>query len=332
MKDDRIKMFPEEKKVGLIFAFIILLPTLVPLISGIVIKPEKEVSIDIPLCQVSNTVTIDVAKKEKEMYLNVPDYDANIFINMPKQKYIVGDTAGINVRIQDNGILKLSKPYFYLLVFDPSDKLKGIFPCFINEKEKQFLSEYNYNFQPKWDKWVSPVNYRTSPPISCIDDYFYIFPNSPYCLSRKNFINGSIYKNPIVYNFKITEPGTWKIYVFLFDEDYIYRANTHLSQNSYIESFKNSVAYGTYEFTANSEAGIIESSGIDITKLPFELFNIIIAGFGYYLMGRKEIYPRFKKIYYKHIKKLKFEIAGLVVFLIIVTIYVWLLFRWLGKN
>lgn len=325
-------MIPEEKKVGLIFAFIILLPTLVPLISGIVLKSE-EVTVDIPLCQVGNTVPIDLAKKEKEMYLNVPDYDAKIFINMSKQKYIVGDTAGINVKIQDSGILKLSKPYFYLLVFDPSDKLKDIFPCFINEKEKQFPSDYKYNYQPKWDKWISPVTYANFQSTSCPDESFYIFPNPPRCLSRMNIINGSVGINQILYNFEVIEPGTWKIYVFLFDEDYRYRENTHLSQNNnYIESFKNSVAYGYYEFTANSEAGIIESSDIDITKHPLELFNIIIAFFGYFIMGRKEIYPMLKESYYKHIEKLRFEIIGLVVFLIIITIYVWLLFKWLGRN
>ncbi|MCZ7400253.1 MAG: hypothetical protein O8C62_11385 [Candidatus Methanoperedens sp.] len=326
-------MFPEEKKVGLIFAVIILLPTLVPLISGIVIKPEKEVSVDIPLCQVSNTATIEVAKNEQEMYLNVPDYNASIFINMSKQKYIVGDIASINVKIQDSGIIKLSKPYFYLLVFNPSDKLKGIFPCFINEKEKQFSSNQgsSYNlFHNKWDKWVSPVIYANYQSISCPDESFYISQNPPNCIYRNSFINGNIGTNPILYNFKIAEPGTWKIYVFLFDEDYKSRANEKLLQNgNEIESFHNAVASGGYVFTANSEAGLTESSGIDITKYPNEIFSIIFAGFGYYLMGRKEIYPRLKELYYKHIKKLKFEIIGLLVFLIIITIYDLLVFKWL---
>ncbi len=243
-------MVSEQQKIGLIFAFILLIPTFLPAFYGFLIKPEKE-SFEIPLCKVSNEVTIDAAKQEKEKYLNVPDYDAKIFINISKQNYIVDDFAEVNVKIQDKGIIKLSKPYFYLLVFDPSDKLKEMFPCFINEKEKQFSGNIgtSYVYSPKWAQWVSPTIVLVGNQYSCADkESFYFSPNN--CISISDLMNSTIITTPIRYTFKITEPGAWKIFVFLFDEEYKSRPNTRLldEYGKGPVSFQNALAYGYSEF------------------------------------------------------------------------------------
>lgn len=317
----------EEHKVGLTIAIIILILINLPTIYGFLVKPEKVVPFEIPLCKVSNEVTIDVAKQEKEKYLNVPDYYAKIFITLSKQNYIVNDIADTNVKIQDDGILRLSKPYFYLLVFDPSDKLKEMFPCFINEKEKQFTGG------GKWDKWVSPTNVLIGTQyLSCIDkESFYLGPAN--CIPRYALINGTIGNNLIKYTFKITEPGTWKIYVFLFDEEYKTRQNIHLEKQRdypYLSNvFQNAIAYGYSEFLVRSEAGLIESSGVGLSNILSEIFKILIAGISYYVVSREKIYPKLKDIYKKHISKLKFELLGLFGFLVLITLYLLVMFKFL---
>lgn len=334
----RLNKISEGQKVAICFTVIIFILININPIYGLLVKPQNEIPIDIPLCKVSNQVNIDVATQEKNKYLNVPDYYANIFINSSKQKYIVDDIADINVEIQDKGILKLSKPYFYVLLFEPSNKLKEIFPCFINEKEKEFISSRPKSFYShKWEKWTSPLVYIGNGKYkSCNDDYFYLFQNLPNgCISRDDLINGSIGNIPIRYTFKINEPGTWKIYVFLFDEEYYPRPNVRLLSDysggsSKPQSFENAVAYGYYELLVRSESGVNESDNENnISKfIPF-LINILIAAISYYSISREKIYPILKKTYTNHITKLKNELLGLLVFLIIILVYTYFVLKFL---
>ncbi|OGM10745.1 hypothetical protein A2Z22_00815 [Candidatus Woesebacteria bacterium RBG_16_34_12] len=327
-----LRMISERHKAGIIIFIIIL--TLINLSSvyGILfnfVKPENSVPFEIPLCKVINEVTIDVAKQEIEKYLSVPDYDAKVFINTSKQNYIVDDNAGINIEIQDKGIIKLNKPYFYLLIYAPSDKLKEMFPCFINEKEKSFISEKNSNYYPhKWDKWDSPKNVFIGNQVrSCTDqESFYFSPNT--CVHRQDLMNGIIGNNPIRYTFRITEPGTWKIYVFLFDDEYKFRPNVGLLKHDNMpESFQNAVAYGYYELIVNSEAGFVKSSNFDLLKFLSEYFNIILAFISSYVLSTDVIYPKLKDVYHKYIEKLKSEILRISVILVIITIYLWIIFK-----
>ncbi len=75
-----------------------------------------------------------------------------------------------------------------------------------------------------------------------------------------------------------------------------------------------------------SEARLIESHDIDLKNLLPILINALIAGIGYYGVGRKEIYPKLKDIY-NHIKKLKSEILGLLGLLALITIYFLVMFK-----
>lgn len=322
----------KEHKAGLIIALIILFLVNLTTIYGYLIKPERATPFEIPLCSVSNKVGIDVAQQEKEKFLNVPDYSAKVFINLTRSNYVVDDIAGINVKIKDEGITKLSKPYFYTLVFDPSDKLKMLFPCFINEEEKQFTGggdTTRNKFKSKWDKWVSPTKVLGNQYLSCTDkEAFYFSPND--CIPRSSLITGYKDKNPISYTFKITEPGTWKIYVFLFDEEYVSRPNIRLYRGEYrkpYETFENAVAYGYSEFLVRSEVIPVAPSWMKLSNIVSQFVKILLAGIGYYFVSRDTVYPKLEDIYEKHIDKCKCELIGLLVFLIIITVYLLIIFN-----
>jgi len=128
----------------------------------------------------------------------------------------------------------LGKPYFYIFVLDPDNKIRAAFPCFCNQKG--VLGEvlpYSDNYQcsgetcwfknSKFNSWVSADWNQNGQLVHCTDkENTFCVDNS--CISRNIFINGiNEDKQTLVYSYKPDKVGTWTIHSFLFDEKYITR-------------------------------------------------------------------------------------------------------------
>ena len=154
----------EKNKFGLYVALIILILLYLPNLASFISKSQQSAH-GINMCRVTNKVDLEVALGEKEKYTNIPDYDADVFISFSKNRYQENDEIGINLKIENTGINSLSKPYFYLLLFNPSDKLEALYPC-ANEKETQFIlknyGKYTHNPRPNWEPWSNPYLDRKS--------------------------------------------------------------------------------------------------------------------------------------------------------------------------
>ncbi len=252
---------------------------------------------------------IDYADYAIERYTNIPDYNADITLKFNKESYHIDDSVGFNIQIADIGINNLteSKPYFYILLYNPRNKLIGVFPDAPN---------LGTTSETYWKERQSRLSWEKS--YNCPHDTLLI---KNLCFPRDNFIKGYTEKNNkkiyFQFNYKVRESGNWKIYVLLFGENFKVRPNIPLTENE-IKDIKNSITIKREEFSVKDQ---------EIRTGYFgDIIKFIVAAIGYFSVGEK-IYPFIEKKYKKYKTDIKNFIIHLMFLIIIGTLYFFLLIK-----
>lgn len=272
----------------------------------------------ISLCNYDGYLDIRFIDAEKQ-HLYVPDYDAEIYIESLSDKTNIDSNIEFSYKIMDKGIQKLNKPYFYIFIFDPDDKLRAVFPCFCGQDKSDFSigddgyrMGYIFDKASKFKPWNKNIEWgQKNQRWHCTDKENYFCVNYQ-CISRKNFIDSSYDGKPLIYTYKVDKVGTWKIYSFLFEEEYKERKfNPSLSR----DYFNNAIAYGSAKFEVVKES----KKGIDFSWYLSQSIIILLTFAGSVVFCIK-IYEIFKKGFLKYKNKI---ILGLVLFiaLVILTLF-----------
>jgi hypothetical protein len=199
---------------SLIFAFLITLALNWEAIASFI--PQKEHVFFVTLKDEQIRFTQKDLETLIKMMQYVPNYDAEIYISFRSEGVEIGSYVQFTIYIKDTGIIKLEKPYFYILLVSPSGNIVSTFP------ELMYISI--------WDK-MNPwhIEGYTDCLSIKIDDTQYYIPRKTlidgygkyiYVKGSYSYWSDTSYK--VLYQYQIkndpTNIGRWRIYVFLYDE------------------------------------------------------------------------------------------------------------------
>jgi hypothetical protein len=242
----------------------------------------------------------DLAKQFVRDRTYVPDYYAEIDASVEDTS--ATESPQISIRVIDKSPLKetqLNRPYFYILLFNPSGVLEAVFPCgcFYRETSNIELGYSNYYSDLiNWrlhDKSLSPwsnaaCNRYTEGKVvetrDCPRDFFNL---NESCFPREFFINGGNQNGKIVYTYETGgKVGTWHAYIFLMDENYFNRElgalrNMPLRSNN-DKYLKNAVAYKELVFDVKNKAPS-QKEELPVTWIMLSLATSFIIAIGSYI-------------------------------------------------
>jgi len=185
-----------------------------------------------------------------ELRKYVPNYDAEIYMKVLSENVRIGNDVSFKISIVDSGIVKLQKPYFYIVLIAPSGQVISVFP------EIYHISAYDK--MPEWET----QNYQSFHDCLRIE-----VEGEMFCIPRKTLVDGT----KVIYKFEINnEPewiGRWKIYVFLYDEAYVDRFGNSLDSNNF-------VCYSFTEFDTRPKS---EPDQIPVAKITYILVPFIVT-------------------------------------------------------
>ena len=149
------------------------------------------------------------------------------------------------------------------------------------------------------------------------------------CLSKSDVLSGEIGQVKIEYKFPIYELGIWKVFVFVFDEEYNTRPNVHLAtENNYPGEeidFDHAIAYGYNEIMVSNT---LETQPTSIEKFSKNISNVIkflLALLSFFTLSSNKIYPYAERIYKN--EEFRNELQRLIIMLIITTLWILLLLK-----
>src|SRR5579862_6415021 len=289
----------------------------------------------------ANPIKVDGAKNEYANVTGVPDYQVNIYVNTANAYQANLDQ--IHVLINDTGIVKMTEPYFYILVFNPQDILQFMYPCPSGSTTDYFngytspSTSCTYSGEcMKWADETPTTGDFQGGSYHCTNNT-QVYMSNGACITRQQLISGQISSTqPINYTFTPNQAGIWTAYVFVFDVSYQPRANL-LFCNTQNVNTKPCVPNSEINAIAGTSANFQISSGIppapvnqgSISINPINVVSegvtFLVAAVGYFMLGSDKIFPYVKKFWEKTGGFLK----QLAIFLIIVTIWAFILLSYL---
>ncbi len=167
---------------------------------------------NISLCDPTSAYSIRTSYAENELQnqTGVPDYNTAIYINSDPTYYL-NDKVQVSLTVGDTGFFNLTKPYLYILVFDPTNHLRFMFPCGAQGQPTYFTSYGS----TKWQDTPAYLNGCTNNNV----------PIQGLCFPRATFVTQSTGTQQMRYTFSVNESGTWSVYAFMFDTTYQTRPN-----------------------------------------------------------------------------------------------------------
>jgi len=230
-----------------------------------------------------------IGAQEKTVY--VPDYDAKINVDFLKDKFNVDENVVFKIEITNTGIQNFSKPYFYVEIFGPDERIQTVAPCLVPTgvsssgvnifKDMRCPNNIydqctNLNKLKEWQKSAE-----------CRSDEFQFYSNER-CFSRGDIMSG----DNTFFRFNPDKAGIWKLFVILYDEDYYNRKTGNIVSSSASEYQSAAIESTSAIINVTSE------SPVDIN--PFNIVRWIVgftfAGLTYFKYG-KGWYVMIKKFY-----------------------------------
>lgn len=245
-------------------------------------------------------LNFDVIKDAKNLQY-APDYNANITIKILSDKVFRNDKVDFKIIVEDTGILKMKKPYYYVFVVDNGGTVVGTFPN---------PSGINQYYNSKWSSWqvVSKCDFRNKTK----DTIYQKINEIDWYISRDallssggwmyNVVGGYCHDSieNVIFTSKTNNVlGSWKVYVFVFDaEPYCTRLSDD-SVSCYGDYSNKKVAWNYNEFqvidqtnTASGGPKTTETlNNSDFFNNPWVITiigGIIVSSIVYFLFGRKK--------------------------------------------
>lgn len=194
-----------------------------------------------------------------ELRKNVPNYDAEIYMKVLSENVEIGNDVSFKISIVDRGIVKLQKPYFYIMLVAPSGQVVSVFPKIYH------ISPYDK--MPTW--------------------------GTEHARERKKLIDG----RNVIYKFEIgNEPesiGRWKLYLFLYDETYVDRFGNSLDSDNFVR-----YSLAEFDTGPKSESEQIPVAKIKYLLVPFAI-TFVITYWGVYSQierNREKIVSMLRKV------------------------------------
>jgi len=246
---------------------------------------EERNTYRIPLCEKA----IDLSKVEEyeKHHWYVPDYDAEIIIYSPKE-VIRGSKLEFSVLIKDTGIVKMENPYYYIVLIDPDNEVRAIFPHFYGQYStepdcKDYPSSYSYS------RYWTPWKYS-----DYSKEVFYVpSDKGKISVKREHLIRSKEFN--LLFTYSVDKEGEWKIKVLLFDQNYKTRQGFTL-QDRAIEN--NGIKIET------AIVDVVHSIPVTVNKL-WEWTKIIVPIFGLFFTIVPSVYYILKKFGNKIEKNLR---------------------------
>jgi len=204
----------------------------------------------IPLCDYETS--IENIERWEEYNGNVPDYNAEITLNILLENLFRNSKLEFNLNIVDTGITRLEKPYFYIFLINPDEEIVAMFPhlyysSFIEpscDNYKPQISQHVGTDERKWKPWIyHDYSKETFFVPSEIKD-------KGYELTREELMGYGEYNIIFTYP-KLEKEGEWRIKIVLFDEEYESRQHNYLKEEDEdnavkVETVKFNVIYGGF--------------------------------------------------------------------------------------
>jgi len=181
----------------------------------------------------------------------VPNYDASIYV-LISEKVEIGSYIQFRINVVDNGILKLQKPYYYIFLVNPSGLVISSFPAW-GMSLPTYLS---YKFSP-WNTEDHTKDFYKDCLRIEIDDNCYYIPRKTLIDGHGKYVyvsGGYLYwstPSDILFRYKIRDDpsliGRWRIYVFVYDEEYFDRSRQVLDSANFVN-------YMVDEFSVTSKS------------------------------------------------------------------------------
>jgi len=184
------------------------------LISELLVGSQTEtVYFEIPNSNIfynNNMYQLDLEELNENVI--VPDYGAKIKINKPNQ-IVKDDSIEFSISVFEDNVagVEFEKPYYYIIIMDPDDEQRYIFPTGNEKYSTSNLYGITYGNDRK------PIEWKGEGGKTCKEDLVYLVDanGDTRCLNREELMAGNI-----TFKAKLDKIGDWKIYVLLYDEEY----------------------------------------------------------------------------------------------------------------
>lgn len=236
-----------------------------------------------------NDPNFQVIQSDIKNYMYVPDYSANILVTFDSDQIVLGQPVIFSIKVNDTGTLKLQEPYFYVFIVDPSNHVKAMYP-----------SGYG-------------VSYSKMPYPSGDTSFNNVIKNSLLTNTSVSF------KMRFITNINVDdEAGQWKVYTFLYDQNYVGIDGKPLTD----QAANNAVSYSTHIFQVQGASMPASTVLGQALKLLASCLGAAGLGITVYEITDKG-YFRLLRAYKLILNERLFIVGiGLIVFAAIIVIYI----------
>lgn len=323
--------------LSLIPIFIILISTFSSELSGLILKKNQISKFEIPLEENSDNydaLSHDVLQEYINQKLYVSNYDAKITITPKKNYYILDDNLMFKIKILDTGIISFTKPFFYIILKDPEDKIRACFPSCSYDSRKEYFTFWKMTSRPASS---SSGHYNLKEeimPLKKNDSLFGFYRESlikgegVYKFESNSKLHTSKDTVEYYFSFPLDEVGDWDIVVFVFDEEYYNREGGILFQSSYREDNNDLINYAKNIIDVKGQVEKVENETSN-----WQLFLKILAAFIGSILTFFAVFIPLNKYYdivievLKKVYKEKQYWIGLIIILLIFLIMQYFIMR-----
>lgn len=217
----------------------------------------------------------------------VSNYDTEIYIRLDNNRCELGDYFTLRINIVDEGIVTLKKPYFYAFLVNPSREVVISFPDTIHSISSSSKMPVWSTIDHHNDFYRDCLHYQSLyiPRTTLIDGYgkfVYAYQSKLYWSECSEIA----FQYPIADDSTLI--GSWKVYVFTFDEEYVDRLENTLQ----VPEANNFIDYSVAEFQVTARSSPKNVDYAELFKKYLISPTVFAITFAFNYIG---IYPFLEK-------------------------------------
>lgn len=250
----------------------------------------------------------------QKMY--VSNYNVEVFVNFDNGVVVLGNPVRFTLTIKDEGIVKLSKPYFYVFIVNPDHKVRASFPQVLYQGELSIWGKW-----PQWSTEDGPQGFHKDAMRLKNGENEYFVPRSTLIYGNGKYVytsGGYLYwvQEPTYVKLEFTPKeiegdisGLWSIYTFVFDGTYVDRMGNK------IES-ENAVCYSTHTFQVIGKSTDLQPT-FDLLPFLSKLIPSSVASIGIFITISRGVHRKYTTLlrWYENIERERLMLIGIVMIL-----------------